>query len=60
VAATTPQGALPFDATPAIAEPAPPARDLLRERLSALDPDSLSPREAQGALYALRELLARE
>jgi DNA mismatch repair protein MutS len=33
-----------------------PAPDPLRERLSALDPDALSPREAHQLLYALREL----
>ena len=38
-------------------EPAPPAHDPLREALGALDPDSLSPREAHAALYALKRLL---
>ena len=38
-------------------EPAPPADDPLREALGALDPDSLSPREAHAALYALKRLL---
>jgi len=39
--------------------PAPnaaPKADALRERLAALDPDDLSPREAQAALYALKQL----
>ncbi|MFH1469387.1 MAG: DNA mismatch repair protein MutS [Pseudomonadota bacterium] len=43
------------------AEPATPAEpavpDLLRESLSALDPDRLTPREALDALYRLRALL---
>lgn len=39
------------------AEPAPPpAADPLRERLAALDPDALSPRDALAALYELRAL----
>ena len=38
-------------------EPAPPARDELREAVAALDPDALSPREAHAALYALKRLL---
>jgi DNA mismatch repair protein MutS len=56
-AAATPslQGALPFD------PPAPsPAPDTLRERLSGVEPDSLSPREAHALLYELRELLDRK
>jgi DNA mismatch repair protein MutS len=36
--------------------PQPPARDCLREALSALDPDALSPREAQAALYELKRV----
>ena len=32
-------------------QPAPPARDELREALAALEPDDLSPREAHAALY---------
>jgi DNA mismatch repair protein MutS len=35
-----------------------PARDALRERLVALDPDALSPREAQALLYELKRLAA--
>jgi DNA mismatch repair protein MutS len=38
---------------------APPA-DALRERLRAIDPDELSPREAQAALYALKKLAAEK
>jgi DNA mismatch repair protein MutS len=39
-------------------EPPPqaPARDPLREALHALDPDALSPREAQAALYELKRV----
>ncbi|MDE3175126.1 MAG: DNA mismatch repair protein MutS, partial [Pseudomonadota bacterium] len=33
-----------------------PARDSLREALAALDPDALSPREAQAMLYELKRL----
>jgi DNA mismatch repair protein MutS len=40
---------------PAPVDPAP-ARDLLRERLAALDPDQLTPRQALEALYELRAL----
>jgi DNA mismatch repair protein MutS len=37
--------------------PAPsPKADAVRERLAGLDPDDLSPREAQAALYALKQL----
>jgi DNA mismatch repair protein MutS len=39
------------------ASPADPAAEALREALTALDPDSLSPREALEALYRLRALL---
>ncbi|HEY9056495.1 MAG TPA: DNA mismatch repair protein MutS [Aurantimonas sp.] len=37
--------------------PAPEAHDRLRDALAALDPDSLSPREALEALYSLTALL---
>ena len=37
--------------------PAAPARDELREAIAALDPDAMSPREAQAALYALKRLI---
>ena len=37
--------------------PAPPARDALREAVAALDPDAMSPREAQAALYELKRLI---
>ena len=33
-----------------------PARDFLREKLAALDPDAFSPREAQALLYELKTL----
>jgi DNA mismatch repair protein MutS len=35
-----------------------PARDLLREMLAGLDPDALSPREAQAMLYELKRMAA--
>jgi DNA mismatch repair protein MutS len=38
---------------------APPKADALRERLASIDPDDMTPREAQAALYALKQL-ARE
>jgi DNA mismatch repair protein MutS len=41
------------DAPPA----ASPTESALREKLAALDPDALSPREAQAALYELKRLL---
>jgi DNA mismatch repair protein MutS len=41
------------DAQPA----ASPTESALREKLAALDPDALSPREAQAALYELKRLL---
>jgi DNA mismatch repair protein MutS len=42
--------------------PAPPTpkRDLLREKLAALDPDDLSPRQAQAALYALKQMMKED
>jgi DNA mismatch repair protein MutS len=36
--------------------PAEPARDEMREKLAALDPDAMSPRDALDALYALKRL----
>jgi DNA mismatch repair protein MutS len=60
------QGSLPFGAVPAVPESGsgPPAfpdapPDPLRERLAAVDPDRLSPREAHELLYALKELLSQ-
>jgi DNA mismatch repair protein MutS len=50
----SPQAALPFDAPPQ-----QPATDALREKLAAVEPDNLSPREAQALLYELRGLLDR-
>jgi len=56
--ASRPRGTL--DALPLFSyeppETAPP-RDELREALAALDPDSISPREAHAALYALKRLV---
>ncbi|HLW92447.1 MAG TPA: DNA mismatch repair protein MutS [Roseiarcus sp.] len=46
-----------FSYAPAQAAPPAPKVDPLRERLASLDPDDLSPREAQTALYALKQLL---
>jgi len=43
-----------FDA--ATAAPTPPEDDPVRERLAALQPDDMTPREALDALYALRAL----
>jgi DNA mismatch repair protein MutS len=39
-----------------VGETPEPARDFLREMLAALDPDALSPREAQAMLYELKRL----
>lgn len=44
-----------FAAAPPV-EPRPAPPDPLRERLAALDPDEMTPREALDALYALRAL----
>src|SRR5208337_3494027 len=38
-------------------EPAPPARDAVRETLAALVPDDISPRDAHAALYQLKRLM---
>ena len=46
---------LPLFAPP----PPPPPRDELREVVSGIDPDSLSPRQALDALYAIREAFER-
>jgi DNA mismatch repair protein MutS len=35
----------------------PPKADVLREKLGALDPDDMSPRDALQALYELRKLV---
>ena len=57
--ASRPSGTL--DALPLFSYESPPppapARDKLHEAVAALDPDSLSPREAHAALYALKRLL---
>ena len=53
-------GPLSLDALPLFSfEPTPaaePARDLLREQLAGVDPDALSPREAQALLYRLKKI----
>jgi DNA mismatch repair protein MutS len=41
------------------ARPAP-RKDELREKLAEIDPDDLSPRDAQAALYALKNLAAEK
>jgi hypothetical protein len=50
---------LPFGAHAAQAPVAAPRPDAVRERLSSIDPDALSPREAQQLVYDLVELLNR-
>jgi DNA mismatch repair protein MutS len=57
LAAPSPQGSLQFDA-PVVVKALPP--DTLREKLAAVDPDALSPREAHALIYALKGLLNRE
>ena len=52
---TSPQLGL-FEAPSPAPEPAEPEPDVLRERLSALDCDALSPREALSMLYELKAL----
>lgn len=49
---------LPLFATAAASEAVRVAADPVREALAALDPDAITPREAQEALYRLRALLA--
>lgn len=46
-------------ARPPAPAPEPPAPSAAEERLAALEPDNLSPREALEALYALKALLKR-
>jgi len=43
--------------SPAPADTAPPGSAALAERLAALDPDAMTPRDALAALYELRRLL---
>ncbi|PWS38752.1 DNA mismatch repair protein MutS [Falsiroseomonas bella] len=50
---------LPLFARPAAAAPAPPPSPL-HAALAGLDPDALSPREAQEALYRLKALVAED
>jgi DNA mismatch repair protein MutS len=60
VAAPSPQASLPFGAPASTPLPAPsPAPDALREQLDAIEPDSLSPREAHALIYVLKGLLDR-
>ncbi len=40
----------------AIAPKPTPRKDALREKLATIDPDDLTPRDAQAALYALKQL----
>ena len=47
---------LPLFALAAKPPPPPPRKDELREALASIDPDELTPREAQAALYALKKL----
>ena len=51
-----PQEELPLFGSAQVAEETPPRPDALRARLQALDPDGLSPRQAQELLYELKEL----
>ncbi|MFA7580734.1 DNA mismatch repair protein MutS [Castellaniella sp.] len=53
--AATDDLAMPIEADPAEDTPAAYDQHALHEALQALDPDSLSPREALAALYQLRE-----
>ncbi len=47
---------LPLFAATLTAEPAPAARDPLRERLAQIDADALTPRDALALLYELKQL----
>ena len=50
-----------LDALPLFSyEPPPPGPDRLREALAKLDPDALTPREAQATLYELKRLSQEE
>ena len=40
--------------------PEPPKRDPLRDKLAEIDPDDLSPRQAQAALYTLKKMLKED
>ncbi|HWL62111.1 MAG TPA: DNA mismatch repair protein MutS [Steroidobacteraceae bacterium] len=57
-AVPSPQVSLPFEPQPS-AEEAAPATDSLRARLTEVDPDALSPRQAHELLYDLKALLDR-
>src|SRR5690606_7310427 len=57
LAAPSPQAALPFGGPePGPAQDEGLRPDPVRTRLTAVDPDALSPREAQALLYELKEL----
>jgi len=58
-AVPSPQVSLPFEAQPVAAAPAPET-DELRARLTEVNPDALSPRQAHELLYDLKALLQRE
>ncbi|MDQ2639046.1 MAG: DNA mismatch repair protein MutS [Pseudomonadota bacterium] len=58
-AVPSPQVSLPFEAQPVAATPAP-GTDELRARLTDVNPDALSPRQAHELLYDLKALLERE
>jgi DNA mismatch repair protein MutS len=52
------EGAGAATALPLFAHQPEPARDSLREMLAGLDPDALSPRDAQAMLYELKRMAA--
>jgi DNA mismatch repair protein MutS len=52
------EGAGAVTSLPLFAHEPEPARDLLREMLARLDPDALSPRDAQAMLYELKRMAA--
>ncbi|HEY0420868.1 MAG TPA: DNA mismatch repair protein MutS, partial [Acetobacteraceae bacterium] len=54
----TEAAALPLFAAARPSPPPEPARDELREALAAVDPDRLTPREAQDILYRLHAMLS--
>ena len=58
-AVPSPQVSLPFEVQPVAAPPAPET-DEVRARLTEVNPDALSPRQAHELLYDLKALLERE
>jgi DNA mismatch repair protein MutS len=52
------EGAGMATALPLFSHAPEPARDELREKLAGLDPDALSPRDAQAMLYELKRMAA--